>query len=200
MRTHAIAALLAVSVALPSQAQTNDGVATPYRPPTSSELNSGSATPSRPATTSEVNQGAPSRVGAPSGDNTACCAAGSAPQVQPVVPAVGSGPSGAANQFTLFMCLPTYGGKTLASGGGAGANPNTCVWKSEVKAKQCDCSTYRYYEVHSQSGPNGAARDYEESADGSSCVSYSYINYTYCYDGGCYSQPSAYCPGANMWN
>lgn len=196
MRTHVIAALLAASVALPAQAQTNSGAATPYRPSTTGELNAGSSTPSRPAVTSEVNQGAPSRVGASSGDATACCAPGSVPQVQPVVPTAGTGAPGVSNPFTLFMCLPTYGDKTLFSGGGSGANPNTCVWKGPVKTRQCDCSTYQYRNVHTQTGPGGGSSDYEEAYNNSSCVNYTYVTGTYCIFNSCYNYSTPTCGGS----
>ena len=197
MRKRFIAAMLAASVALPAVAQTNGGVATPYRVPNTFESNGGFSTPSRPPTTGEVNQGAPTLTGGFSNDSTACCAAGVAPQVRPAVPTRRAGGAGASNPFSLFMCLPTYGNKTLESGGGPGANPNTCVWKGPVKTRQCDCSTYYYRETHTQTGPGGGASDGEEAYNGSQCVSFVTSSIYVCPGfNSCYTYTYNTCPGA----
>ncbi len=194
MRT-VFAALLVSILAGGAAAQSNVGASTPSRAAGSTEMNAGASTPARPATTGEVNQGAPTRAGAASGDNTSCCVAGTAPQAMPGVPTVPTGPASglAAVSSSLFMCLPTYGGKTLDQGGGPGAAQNTCVWKGPVLTRQCPCSTYQYREVHAQSGPGGAARDYEEPYNGSQCVQSSTYMATYCIDTSCTSYPITGC-------
>lgn len=104
------------------------------------------------------------------------------------------------------FCLPpawsdTRGAMALQT---PGANPGTCFFKSEVKTRKCDCSTFEYRNVHSVamsnngSSSNFTPSNYEEAQNGSSCVSYKYRNVDnyYCVDGACYATVTseAYCP------
>lgn len=129
-------------------------------------------------------------------------------QVQPAPETSRGGVPSLGRRAADNLCLPpawadSRGSLTLQNPGDA---PGTCFFKSEQKERRCDCSVYRYRDVHqvgmSNDGYNSrfSPADYEEMI--TPCISYSqrYVGDSCSCDSdgnncSCWPNYENYCPG-----